>query len=114
MSRPSAPRKDHPARPQEVQALPHLLRHLLQHREVPGPRAEGPLLRHQGESGGDHQGGAVCRLVGPDGSHVPGWFRVVQEVESDSQEVTDWERYAAEEYDILVAEEAANEQCDDV
>lgn len=42
------------------------------------------------------------------------WFCVVQEVESDGQEVTDWERYAAEEYDILVAEEAANEQCDDV
>lgn len=43
-----------------------------------------------------------------------GGFCVLQEVESDGQEVTDWERYAAEEYDILVAEEAANEQCDDV
>ncbi|XP_075887186.1 serine/threonine-protein phosphatase 2A regulatory subunit B'' subunit beta isoform X1 [Nelusetta ayraudi] len=41
-------------------------------------------------------------------------FSVIREVESDGQEVTDWERYAAEEYDILVAEEAANEQCDDV
>lgn len=41
-------------------------------------------------------------------------FYVWQEVESDGQEVTDWERYATEEYDILVAEEAANEQCDDV
>lgn len=38
----------------------------------------------------------------------------LQEVESEGQELTDWERYAAEEYDILVAEEAANEQCDDV
>lgn len=44
----------------------------------------------------------------------PGRFCVAQEMESDGQEVTDWERYAAEEYDILVAEEAANEQCDDV
>lgn len=36
-----------------------------------------------------------------------------QEVETD-QEISDWEKYAAEEYDILVAEEAANEQCNDV
>lgn len=103
-------RKDHPARPEEVQAVPHLLRHLLQHREVPGPRAEGPLLRHQGEPGGDPVS------VGGRGQaqSYPRGFCVLQEVESDGQEVTDWERYAAEEYDILVAEEAANEQCNDV
>lgn len=40
--------------------------------------------------------------------------RVLQEVETDGQEVSDWEKYAAEEYDILVAEEAANEECNDV
>lgn len=40
--------------------------------------------------------------------------RVFQEVETDGQEVSDWEKYAAEEYDILVAEEAANDQCNDV
>ncbi len=39
---------------------------------------------------------------------------VCQEVETDGQEVSDWEKYAAEEYDILVAEEAANDQCNDV
>ncbi|XP_020791901.1 serine/threonine-protein phosphatase 2A regulatory subunit B'' subunit beta isoform X2 [Boleophthalmus pectinirostris] len=41
-------------------------------------------------------------------------FSVIREVESDGQEMSDWEKYAAEEYDILVAEEAANEQCNDV
>lgn len=37
-----------------------------------------------------------------------------QEAETEGQEVSDWEKYAAEEYDILVAEEAANDQCNDV
>ncbi|XP_070770782.1 serine/threonine-protein phosphatase 2A regulatory subunit B'' subunit beta isoform X2 [Enoplosus armatus] len=41
-------------------------------------------------------------------------FSVIREVETDGQEVSDWEKYAAEEYDILVAEEAANDQCNDV
>ncbi|XP_071384015.1 serine/threonine-protein phosphatase 2A regulatory subunit B'' subunit beta isoform X2 [Centroberyx affinis] len=36
------------------------------------------------------------------------------EVETEGQEVSDWEKYAAEEYDILVAEEAANDQCNEV
>lgn len=36
-----------------------------------------------------------------------------QDAESLGQEISDWERYAAEEYDILVAEEAANEQYND-
>lgn len=36
-----------------------------------------------------------------------------QEMETESQEFSDWEKYAAEEYDILVAEEAANDQCND-
>ncbi|XP_023144633.2 serine/threonine-protein phosphatase 2A regulatory subunit B'' subunit beta isoform X3 [Amphiprion ocellaris] len=40
-------------------------------------------------------------------------FSVIREVEADGQEVSDWEKYAAEEYDILVAEEAANDQCND-
>lgn len=35
-------------------------------------------------------------------------------METYGQEVSDWEKYAAEEYDILVAEEAANDQCNDV
>ncbi|XP_062257951.1 serine/threonine-protein phosphatase 2A regulatory subunit B'' subunit beta isoform X2 [Platichthys flesus] len=41
-------------------------------------------------------------------------FAAIREVETDGQEITDWEKYAAEEYDILVAEEAANDQCNDV
>ncbi|XP_077392548.1 serine/threonine-protein phosphatase 2A regulatory subunit B'' subunit beta isoform X1 [Festucalex cinctus] len=40
-------------------------------------------------------------------------FSIIREVESEGQEVSDWERYAAEEYDILVAEEAAGNHCDD-
>lgn len=38
---------------------------------------------------------------------------IVQDGEGESQEVSDWEKYAAEEYDILVAEEAASEQWND-
>eukprot|EP00064_Thunnus_orientalis_P009439 superscaffoldBa00001199_g9463 len=41
-------------------------------------------------------------------------FSVIRELEQDGQEVSDWEKYAAEEYDILVAEEAANDHCNDV
>ncbi|XP_071335933.1 serine/threonine-protein phosphatase 2A regulatory subunit B'' subunit beta isoform X1 [Trachinotus anak] len=41
-------------------------------------------------------------------------FSVIREVEADGQEASDWEKYAAEEYDLLVAEEAANDQCNDV
>ena len=33
-----------------------------------------------------------------------------QDLDSDTPEPTDWEKYAAEEYEILVAEEGANEQ----
>ncbi|KAK1903349.1 Serine/threonine-protein phosphatase 2A regulatory subunit B'' subunit beta [Dissostichus eleginoides] len=40
-------------------------------------------------------------------------FSVIREMETESQEFSDWEKYAAEEYDILVAEEAANDQCND-
>ena len=50
---------------------------------------------------------------------VTGWLdhvicHVLKELEQDGQEVSDWEKYAAEEYDILVAEEAANDHCNDV
>ncbi|MGH0134425.1 UNVERIFIED_CONTAM: hypothetical protein FKN15_075464, partial [Acipenser sinensis] len=34
--------------------------------------------------------------------------------ENEGEEISDWERYAAEEYEILVAEEAANEQFDGI
>ncbi len=35
-----------------------------------------------------------------------------QDLDSNNRELTDWERYAAEEYELLVAEEQANEQQD--
>jgi hypothetical protein len=38
------------------------------------------------------------------------YFLIQQDLESDIPEPTDWEKYAAEEYEILVAEEGANEQ----
>lgn len=38
----------------------------------------------------------------------------LQEADTDGQEMSDWEKYATEEYDILVAEEAANNQCEDL
>ncbi|NWY31723.1 P2R3B phosphatase, partial [Pheucticus melanocephalus] len=40
-------------------------------------------------------------------------FSMLRDGEGESQEVSDWEKYAAEEYDILVAEEAASEQWND-
>ncbi|XP_067371618.1 serine/threonine-protein phosphatase 2A regulatory subunit B'' subunit beta isoform X3 [Channa argus] len=41
-------------------------------------------------------------------------FALMREMETYGQEISDWEKYAAEEYDILVAEEAANDQCNEV
>ncbi|XP_068929010.1 serine/threonine-protein phosphatase 2A regulatory subunit B'' subunit beta isoform X2 [Petaurus breviceps papuanus] len=38
---------------------------------------------------------------------------VIRDSESEGQELSDWEKYAAEEYDILVAEEAAGDQWND-
>uniref|UniRef100_A0A8C2G2M6 Protein phosphatase 2, regulatory subunit B'', beta n=1 Tax=Cyprinus carpio TaxID=7962 RepID=A0A8C2G2M6_CYPCA len=38
---------------------------------------------------------------------------LLADAETVGQEISDWERYAAEEYDNLVAEEAANEQYND-
>ncbi|XP_006638957.2 serine/threonine-protein phosphatase 2A regulatory subunit B'' subunit beta isoform X1 [Lepisosteus oculatus] len=40
-------------------------------------------------------------------------FSVIRDGEGEVQDVSDWEKYAAEEYDSLVAEEAANEQFND-
>lgn len=37
-------------------------------------------------------------------------FAVQKDVENDGPEPSDWDRYAAEEYEILVAEESANDQ----
>ncbi|XP_074848284.1 serine/threonine-protein phosphatase 2A regulatory subunit B'' subunit beta isoform X2 [Carettochelys insculpta] len=37
-------------------------------------------------------------------------FSMLRDGENESQEISDWEKYAAEEYDILVAEEAAGDQ----
>ena len=33
-----------------------------------------------------------------------------QDLENEAPEPSDWEKYAAEEYEILVAEEGANDQ----
>ncbi|XP_061844503.1 serine/threonine-protein phosphatase 2A regulatory subunit B'' subunit beta [Colius striatus] len=38
---------------------------------------------------------------------------MLRDGEGESQEISDWEKYAAEEYDILVAEEAATDQWND-
>lgn len=35
------------------------------------------------------------------------------EAETEGQEISDWEKYAAEEYDILVAEETTTDQYND-
>ncbi|XP_013036148.3 serine/threonine-protein phosphatase 2A regulatory subunit B'' subunit beta isoform X1 [Anser cygnoides] len=40
-------------------------------------------------------------------------FSMLRDGEGESQELSDWEKYAAEEYDILVAEEAASDQWND-
>lgn len=103
---PPAGREDHAERPEALQARRRLLRHLLQHREVPGPRAERASLAAQGECGGSP------RAPPPPAARVT---RVLPPQESDSEgpELSDWERYAAEEYDLLVAEEAVGEPWED-
>ncbi|KAJ6620117.1 hypothetical protein lerEdw1_014910 [Lerista edwardsae] len=40
-------------------------------------------------------------------------FSMFKGAENENQEMSDWEKYAAEEYDILVAEEAASDQWTD-
>lgn len=35
---------------------------------------------------------------------------LLQDVDSEGPEPSDWDKYASEEYEILVAEETANEQ----
>ncbi|RMC06710.1 hypothetical protein DUI87_16153 [Hirundo rustica rustica] len=40
-------------------------------------------------------------------------YSMLRDGEGESQEVSDWEKYAAGEYDILVAEEAASDQWND-
>lgn len=35
---------------------------------------------------------------------------LLQDIDSDGPEPSDWDKYASEEYEILVAEETANEQ----
>lgn len=35
---------------------------------------------------------------------------VFQDIDSEGPEPSDWDKYASEEYEILVAEETANEQ----
>ncbi|CAL8267360.1 unnamed protein product [Lota lota] len=40
-------------------------------------------------------------------------FSVVRELETEGQDMSDWEKYAAEEYDLLVAEETAGDQCNE-
>merc|ERR1719289_757625 len=39
-------------------------------------------------------------------------FAPPKDLDGNNRELTDWERYAAEEYELLVAEEQANEQQD--
>lgn len=38
-------------------------------------------------------------------------FSVVREMETEGQEMSDWEKYASEEYVLLVAEETASDDC---
>ncbi|KAG7261758.1 hypothetical protein CRUP_009510 [Coryphaenoides rupestris] len=40
-------------------------------------------------------------------------FSVVRELETEGQEMSDWEKYAAEEYVLLVAEETASDDCNE-
>lgn len=37
-------------------------------------------------------------------------YVLFQDIDSDGPEPSDWDKYASEEYEILVAEETANEQ----
>lgn len=37
-------------------------------------------------------------------------YALLQDIDSEGPEPSDWDKYASEEYEILVAEETANEQ----
>lgn len=43
-------------------------------------------------------------------NNVCGVHVLLQDIDSDGPEPSDWDKYASEEYEILVAEETANEQ----
>ena len=77
-------------------------------------KEQASLLRVRGGDGGGRWGtcggggagpllgdAALCSACRP------------QESESEGPELSDWERFAAEEYDILVAEEAAGDPWED-
>lgn len=70
-------------------------------------KEQASLLRVRGAGG---RRGAVR---GRGAWAAPRDTRVPQETESEGPELSDWEKYAAEEYDILVAEEAAGEPWED-
>lgn len=46
----------------------------------------------------------------PQNTDVCGVHVVFQDIDSEGPEPSDWDKYASEEYEILVAEETANEQ----
>ncbi len=105
--------QDYAVGPQGVQDDAALLRHLLQPGEVPGARAEGSLRQRQGGLTVDETSVFVAFIQTSTRADIPcrkspsNQTPVLQDV--DEPEMSDWERYAAEEYEILVAEEGANE-----
>lgn len=103
-------RKDHPPGLEEMQASSCILRHFLQYWEISGSWAEGSI---HGGKGNDECSHIFCVWTNYNNYLCNNYYKhYFQDAESLGQEISDWERYAAEEYDILVAEEAANEYND--
>lgn len=77
-------------------------------------KEQASLLRVRGGDGGGRWGmcggGGTERLLG---DTAPCSACRPQESDSEGPELSDWERFAAEEYDILVAEEAAGDPWED-
>lgn len=73
-------------------------------------KEQASLLRVRDGDGGGPRG--TCGGGAPGCSWVTPYY-ALQESESEGPELSDWERFAAEEYDILVAEEAAGDPWED-
>ena len=91
-----------------VQDDPGLLWHLLQLGEIPRPRTERPVCHPEGDRRGWKRGKNPKILC------LEKTLMIWQICYFSSPQMSDWDRFAAEEYELLVAEEGTAEPMDDM
>ena len=89
-----------------VQDDPGLLWHLLQLGEIPRPRTERPVCHPEGDRRGWKRGKNPILYL-----EILLWWQICY---FSSPQMSDWDRFAAEEYELLVAEEGTAEPMDDM